>query len=178
MQRSLNFAYHQIPFYKSFYGKQPLLRSFEDFKKLPILERDALKNLYASVEHRRGPVVSSGGTSGMVIKVKTTPDCLGLEWAHIHHLWKQHGFSSADTLLTMMGKKLRDGCYIKYNPTYNEYQIDPYRFDELSCEELITALYRYNTTFNLHGYPSNILRFFKNEHYPGTTVTSLPPPHH
>jgi phenylacetate-CoA ligase len=154
-------AYKNITFYQDFYGSEPKIQSFEDFYKLPLLNRHHIDGLFNSIDKNKGFCTNTGGTTGTPAQFALDRDCWGREWAHLLIHWQKYGYGRNGQLITMMGKNLGKNILFKYNPIHNEYNIDPYKFDQIDNPQLLKFFRSVKKKILLQGYPTNIYRILK-----------------
>ena len=159
LQWIVSHAYHNIPFYKQLYGREPVIKNLSDFKCLPFISRDQIIDLKKSCDEKVGYIHNTGGTSGKPIQFILDKGCWAREWAHMISHWEMYGYSKSNQLVTMMGKNLGGKIYHKYNPVHNEYLFDSYKFDDISGSKLVEILTAIGKPICLQGYPTNIYRF-------------------
>ena len=106
--RIVRYAFENVPFYANFYAESGFnpysLRSFDDLTKIPIVTKSLLQDtdLNRRSCYRRGRVTTyTGGSTGEPFKFYSDARQIGVECAHIHHIWKSLGYSQKDLLLSV-----------------------------------------------------------------------------
>ncbi len=150
------FAKNNFACYRNLYKQAGVLdlqiKTFEDFKKLPITDKDFFRK---NIKEFNGPYkLNTGGTTGEPFTFFMDNSCWAREWAAMHTIWETLGYNYHDLKLTLRGKNIGDKNYI-YNPVHNEFILNTYKpFKEIKSD-LINLFKKYPVKF-LHGYPSTI----------------------
>ncbi len=164
MKHIVEFAYNNVPAYKSYYNDQgfnpALLKSFDDINLIPLTSKSILSkyDLEARSFAKKGRyIVNTGGSSGTPFSFYIQPDSMGHEWAHMHTIWDTLGFNVADFKLGFGGRSdIKD--FVDYDVVRNSFAIDLYaNYAEVS-KKLKLILKKYPIKY-LHGYPSSIYDF-------------------
>ena len=159
------YAYENIQFYKEYYLSKEFnpkddLNSFEDIKKIPIINKDILRKY--DTEDRSGMIknrykVNTGGSSGSPFSFYITPDSMGTEWAHMHNIWKNLDFVYCDLKVVFGGRSdVSNG--IEYDSLRHSYAIDLYT-DYNKIYNKIFNVFKTKPIKYFHGYPSAIYDF-------------------
>lgn len=162
----VNHAYRNIPFYKDFYDKKyyntDSFKSLAHFADVPVITKDDLRAYELcdrSLLLNGVTKINTGGTSGSPLAFYIDKNTFAREWAYMHFIWGQLGYSYLDTKLTFRGKNIGEKTLL-YNVTHNEYLVNPYiEFSEI-IPELFQLAHKKKIKF-LHGYPSAIYEFCK-----------------
>ena len=162
VKQQISKAYEEIHFYQDTYNKNGFdireLESFEDLKKIPIINKDQL--LEYDLEQRSnlslgGMKANTGGSSGKPLTFHTPAAKMGREWAHLHHIWKeQMNFKFTEVKLMVMGRADIQN-YIEYDFLRHSLKVDIYRSYQKLSEEIEKNFKGVPIHF-LHGYPSAI----------------------
>lgn len=173
METITNHAYENITFYKEFYRAHKFnpkaeLNTFEDLQKIPIVSK---KELLKYPLEQRSFLVSTkkilsntGGTSGSPLSFYIPIKKVGIEWAHVHHIWyKQLGFNYRDVKLLLVGRS-KVFNHIEFDYKRNSLRADIYAPYDKIFERLNNKFNNFKIKF-IHGYPSAIyeLAVFCNE---------------
>ena len=101
-------AFENVPFYAQFYAESGFnpdsLHSFDDLTKIPIVTKSLLQDteLERRSCRRRGRTITyTGGSTGEPFKFYSDSRQIGVEWAHIHHIWESLGYCQKDLLLSV-----------------------------------------------------------------------------
>lgn len=159
------YAHENIEFYREFYecaGFSPKdLNSMADWNSVPIVTKSDLQNV--PLESRRSPGakgmrINTGGTSGQPLEFYIDSQAFAREWAHMHHIWKMHGYKPHHVKLTFRGKHFESAEPLRYNAVHNEYIVNA---SAPMSQVLVAAmeLSRHCVICWLHGYPSLISEF-------------------
>ena len=165
MQRITKHAYNNILFYKEYYdlnGFHPeQLKHYEDISLIPIINKNIL--LRWDLEKRsfnasEGIKVNTGGTSGKPLSLFTPPSKMGIEWAHIHYIWKkQMNFEPTNLKLMMVGRSdVRNS--VEYDFIRHSLKVDLYTSLDNVAEKLLSR-FEDDKIFFLHGYPGVLYEF-------------------
>ena len=166
LKKILDYAYHNIPFYKEFYSsrnyKPNNFKSLDYFSDVPIINKDILKEY--SLEHRSlmldGATHSNtGGTTGKPLDFLLDKNCFRREWSYMHSMWKRLGYSYLDLKLTFRGRNIGQ-IPLKYNLVHNEYIVNAYLGLDIVLDSIVKLTFSKKVKF-LHGYPSAIYEFCK-----------------
>ncbi|KZN40502.1 phenylacetate--CoA ligase family protein [Pseudoalteromonas luteoviolacea] len=158
------YAYQEVEFYKAFYKEKGFdpeqLQSFEDLKKIPIINKSILQK-YA-LELRSNNTISSyventGGSSGNPLELRIEPSSVGHEWAHMHKVWSKVGFKSQDLRIVFSGRSnVKD--VVQYDSARHQLNVDTYVGWGEVANKLLDVFDHYKPSY-LHGYPSAIFDF-------------------
>lgn len=166
LKQIIDFAYSKNEFYKSFYdskGYHPSeFKKLSDFANVPIVTKSDLKKfkLENRSQSNNSPFkVNTGGTSGEPLEFYLDKKVFAREWAYMHKIWSNLGYSYLDTKLTFRGKN-NNGKPLRYNVIHNEYIVDAYVSFELIVKAVETLTNKRKIKY-LHGYPSSIYAFCK-----------------
>lgn len=160
----VNHAYSNIHFYRDFYDKQGYhpngFKSLAHFADVPIITKDHLRD--CDLEDRSfnlggATKINTGGTSGSPLGFYIDKNTFAREWAYMHFIWGQLGYSYLDTKLTFRGKNIGEKP-LQYNVVHNEYHVNPYIGFAKVIPKLAELTNRKTVKF-LHGYPSIIYEF-------------------
>lgn len=152
-------------FYQDFYQQQgyqlSAIQSFADWDKVPIVTKSDLQSVsiaQRSFLGRKGMKINTGGTSGQPLEFYLDKNAFAREWAHMHFIWKAHGYRPQHLKLTFRGKHFDSTQAIRYNAVHNEYVVNA----NSSMEEVVQAVLGLPSSSLirwLHGYPSLIAEF-------------------
>ncbi len=119
---------------------------------------------------RNAYFTTTGGTGRSPTDVFLSNKSYGVEWAHMHHIWGEAGYSRAGGIkLTLRGKHVDGPGLCKYNPIYNELVVDTFRLSVNNFKEVITEAGKHNIKY-IHGYPSLLSEFLDFCKYYGITL--------
>ncbi|MCJ8238705.1 hypothetical protein [Peteryoungia algae] len=163
----VNFAFSQIPFYRDFYNERAFdpsqLKEPDDWKLVPIVSKEDFQGV--SLERRcaqgaSGPIANTGGTSGRPLSFRLPEDASGIEWAHMHALWKARGYSPSALKLRIGGTHFASNEAFRYHPRHNELIVNSNCPLSLVSREILRQAGRYCVRW-VHGYPSMVAEFAK-----------------
>ena len=161
MKTIVNHAHNNVPFYKDYYAECSFhpdqLKKFEDLKKIPIISKKILQKY--SLEQRsflsKGRYkTNTGGSSGEPLTFYITPDSMGHEWAHMHHIWKKFDYKPHKLKLALGGRS-QGKYFLEYDAVRHHYSLSIYQDLNNNKQELLN-LFRSRNIHFLHGYPSAI----------------------
>ena len=161
----LHDAIAQVEFYRSFYRSRGFnpdqLRSLDDWIKIPIVTKDdfqAVPLLERTARGQRGLKTNTGGTSGQPLEFYIDNQAFAREWAHMHHIWKAHGYRPDHLKMTFRGKHFDARQPLHYNAVHNEFIVNA-NSPMSAVVEAIIALPASTVIRWLHGYPSLVAEF-------------------
>lgn len=164
MYSIIGYAVSNITFYKDFYKNKGFcleqLRSFDDIKRIPIIDKHILLDYSLkerSNENQPKFLVNTGGSSGFTLNFYVQPSSIGNEWAHIHDMWGKLGFKPSDLRLFIAGRSVvKNG--VDYEFARHTLSIDMYKpFHEIA--PLLKSKLKHHPCYFLHGYPSTLSEF-------------------
>lgn len=160
----IDYSYINIPFYNEYYKSKDFnpreLKLFQDLMKIPIINKELLKeyNIERRSANRPGRyMVNTGGSSGAPFSLYIEPNSMGHEWAHIHTIWKKLGYRAYNLKLGFSGRGDLMNL-IQYDGLRNTFNIDIYADYKLVAKELRRILKKFTIKY-LHGYPASIYDF-------------------
>lgn len=165
IKRNIEHAYLKIPFYRDFYDKNNFkptdLKSFNDIKRIPIINKSILLEypLAQRSYHMINSVkVNTGGSSGHTLdffKDKITR--LNHEKTHMDTIWEKLGYKKSDLKLVMVGANtVQDGVDFCFRT--NSLRLDTYNEFSKNARKLYYLSEKYPIKY-LHGYPSIVYEF-------------------
>ena len=160
----IEFANHNIIFYKDFYKKNNFdvskLKSYEDIKRVPIIDKSILQKIKLenrSYNYKNRFVVNTGGSSGNPLTFYILPDSIGHEWAHMHLIWNRLNYQVSDLKLTLGGRsQIIDK--IEYDFVRHSLNFDIYSDFDSIAKNLYDFSSKHSIKY-LHGYPSALYEF-------------------
>lgn len=164
MKYIVEYAVHNVTFYKEYYAKQEFspdqLKSFDDIKQIPIIDKSILM-AYSLGERSNEYIpkfqVNTGGSSGVTLSFYVPPSSIANEWAHIHIMWGMLGFKPSDLKLHIVGRSMvKNG--VDYEFARHTFSVDMYKPFPSTAPLLKKKLKDY-PCFYLHGYPSVLSEF-------------------
>ncbi|RHF70332.1 hypothetical protein DW663_10885 [Fusobacterium mortiferum] len=136
------------------------IKDIDNLKKIELIDSEYLRrNLDTLINLKvRGYYTSTGGTTGIPLKLYLSDQSYYKDIAHVIWGWNKLGYQKGDKKLTLRGaaSSLKDKLY-KYNPIYNELQINVFKMDKYNIDEIIREIEKFNPRFG-HGYPSSFFR--------------------
>ena len=157
-------AYNNVKFYKEYYDQHGFhpsqLLTFSDIKKIPIISKRVLQSV--PLEDRSYKVegryeANTGGSTGKPLSFYITPDSMGHEWAHMHHIWQTIDYKTQDLKISFGGRTSGTDL-LEYDSVRHSYNFNIYYNLVDHKKELLSFFKSKNVKF-LHGYPSAIYEF-------------------
>lgn len=153
-------------FYRDFYQSRGFswreIRGWSDWEQVPIVTKSDLQAVGLAercADRIKGGVrVNTGGTSGQPLEFWLDRQAFAREWAHMHHIWKAHGYQQEHLKLTFRGKHFESGEALRYNAVHNEYVVNA-NSSISAVAEAVARLPRGRMIRWLHGYPSLVAEF-------------------
>lgn len=165
LKETLIHAYKHSDYYSELFDSISFdpysVKSIEDLKKIPILNKEDLKNRFEELQADDIDdyyLVTTGGTSGEPTKVNMERKAIYREWAFIYHFWGKYGYDyKKSKIATFRGVDLgKSICQI--NPLYSEIRMNPFLMNIENIEEYQRRINKYGASF-LYGYPSVIYNY-------------------
>ncbi len=165
VKKALIYAYEGSDYYRESFDSVRFnpykMENIEDIKRLPILKkRDLIDNLDRIQVNKCEDfyVTSTGGTTGEPVSIKLDKDSIYKEKAFIYHFWSRLGYDyKKSRTATFRGLEF-NGKYKKYNPLYNEIQLNPFLLNADTIDRYVDNINKFEAEF-IHGYPSAIYSF-------------------
>jgi len=164
--RSLvGYAYERVEFYREFYRRNGFsprdLRAWSDWERVPVVTKADMQGVPLEarcVLDGKGMKINTGGTSGQPLEFYLDSQAFAREWAHMHHVWKAHGYRPQHLKLTFRGKHFDRAQPLRYNAVHNEYVVNA-NCPMSQVVQAVAALPRSSIIRWLHGYPSLVAEF-------------------
>ncbi|WP_162899997.1 CoF synthetase [Halomonas sp. JS92-SW72] len=159
------FAEAEVPFYRNFYRSKGFsseqIKEWDDWQRVPIVTKADMQNFSLGercAAKNKGMKINTGGTSGQPLEFYLDSRAFGREWAHMHAIWKAHGYRPHHLKLTFRGKHFEQDHPIRYNAVHNEYVVNA-NCHMRDIVEALMELPRKDIIRWIHGYPSLIAEF-------------------
>lgn len=125
----------------------------------PLMGSDDLRKSFEKIMNKNivGYFTSTGGTGRKPSKLYLSNESYQKDIYHVIWAWSKLGYKKGDRKLTLRGTDLGDKLY-KYNPIYNELQINIFLMNENNIDLILKEINNFNPNFG-HGYPSAFVRF-------------------
>ena len=160
-------AYEHVPYYHKIFDKCGLnvynIKDSSEISKIPTLDK---AEIIANFDELQADDIddfysaTTGGSTGTPLKVNLDRDSIYKERAFIYHFWEQHGYSYKSSKMASFRGTDFHGGFIKYNPLYNEIQLNPCEINTETISEYIKRMESFGVDF-LHGFPSAIYSLCK-----------------
>jgi len=172
LRQIVRHAYHTVPFYCSYPRVE--IRSPEDLRRLPILDRETvLQNhhsfLSCATPPRRRIRAGTTGTTGASLPVAYTEDLVRRNWAFLLRQWAWAGVKPRTPRLTLQGSRIVPARrlappYWTYNVPERQVLMSIFHLSERTAHSYLNFLRR-NCGKVLEGFPSvlGILADFARE---------------
>lgn len=130
------------------------IKNLEELKNKKYIDSTTLRENFSSVLNKEIPgyYTSTGGTSGAPTKLYLSDKSYFKDIAHVVWGWNKLGYKKGDRKLTLRGVHLGEKLF-KYNPIYNELQINIFKMDINNINIIIDEIEKFNPNFG-HGYPT------------------------
>lgn len=167
LKTTLVHAYEHVPYYHKIFDKYGLdvysIKTLDDINVLPtlskseiiknfdILQADDIDDFYSA---------TTGGSTGTPLKVNLDRASIYKERAFIYSFWERHGYNYKSSKLASFRGTDFHGKISKYNPLYNEIQMNPCKISANTIQEYIKKMDSFGVEF-LHGFPSAIYSLCK-----------------
>ena len=173
LKRLLCHAYDHTQYYKSKFGsiacRPEDINTLEDFRKMPFLTKDDVKNNLYELKATNMPAkhirygTTGGSTGNPVGFYERKIEREKIELAFNHTLFGRIGYREGDRIGVLRGNivpKRRDGCHWLFNPKTNQLLLSSYHLTEKSVEMYAKLVNKCRAKY-LHVYPSAITLFAK-----------------
>jgi len=158
LNKIVNYAQLNIPFYQDLYGKELIeIKNLSDFEKLPIISKSQVRQY--SKQSNGAFLLNTGGTSGKPLSFYVDKNVWAREWAHMHYIWNFVGYKPTNLMATLLGKNIGQKSF-RYNAVHNEFILNPYINAKDIKNDLIRLFKKYPIKY-FQGYPSSIFNFYK-----------------
>lgn len=165
LKQLVRFAADNVEFYRTFYrdkGFSPsALQTLADWDRVPVVTKADLQGVPLEDRTARGATgmkINTGGTSGQPLEFYLDSHAFAREWAHMHFIWKAHGYRPQHLKLTFRGKHFDSERVLRYNAVHNEYVVNA-NAPMAAVVQAVISLPRSAVIRWLHGYPSLIAEF-------------------
>lgn len=130
-----------------------------DLQNYPLLDTNDLRENFEKIINKdiKGYMTSTGGTGRNPSKLYLSNKSYKKDIYHVVWAWSKLGYKIGDKKLTLRGTNLGKKLY-KYNPIYDELQINIFLMNENNIDLILKEIEKYNPNFG-HGYPSAFVRF-------------------
>ena len=160
-------AYEHVPYYHKTFDECELnvydIKDSSEISKIPTLDKAAI---LANFDELQADDIddfysaTTGGSTGTPLKVNLDRDSIYKERAFIYHFWEQHGYSYKSSKMASFRGTDFNGKISKYNPLYNEIQMNPCEINADTIDKYIKKMDSFGVEF-LHGFPSAIYSLCK-----------------
>lgn len=160
-------AYEHVPYYHKTFDECGLnvydIKDFSEISKIPTLDK---AEIIANFDELQADDIddfysaTTGGSTGTPLKVNLDRDSIYKERAFIYHFWEQHGYSYKSSKMASFRGTDFHGKISKYNPLYNEIQMNPCEINADTIGKYIKKMDSFGVKF-LHGFPSAIYSLCK-----------------
>ncbi|MCL2051121.1 MAG: hypothetical protein FWG91_05265 [Lachnospiraceae bacterium] len=168
LKQTLIHAYEHTSYYKKLFVECGFnaydFCDIADMQKIPLLKRADITANFAALQ---ADDVSdyyesaTGGSSGASLKILLDKDSIYRERAFIYHFWAKSGYDyQTSKIASFRGGIDFKGKIYRYNPLYNEVQLNPCLINSDTFEKYLLAIDKFKADF-IHGLPSAIFSFCK-----------------
>ena len=167
LKDTLIHAYEHTVFYHQHFDKVGFdpynFTGFDDIKKIPEIEKqDIIEHLdeMQADDITDYYMATTGGSTGTPLKVYLDRESIYKERAFVYHFWSKFGYDYKTSRNASFRGTDFNGKICKYNPLYNEIQMDPCGISNETVEQYYVKMNKFGVEF-LHGFPSAIYNFCK-----------------
>jgi len=168
LKETLTRGYEHTRYYKKLFDQCGFdvynFKDTEEMKKIPLLTRT---DIDANFDELQADDISdyylsmSGGSSGTSLKVLLDKELVYRERAFIYHFWSKAGYDYKTSKIASFRGGIDFGSKLnKYNPIYNEIQLNPCAINAGSIRRYVYLINKFNADF-IHGHPSAVYSFCK-----------------
>lgn len=141
-------------------GFDPSVFAVEDLRGLPVMARGEVATnceRMLAVPAARVDEVTTGGSSGVPLRVFLDKDRSPKEWAFDTRVWMRAGYSLGSRRAVLRGLHIAnvDAQPWEWEPGLRELRLSPFHLTETHVRRYLTLLERYCVDY-VHGYPSAI----------------------
>ena len=168
INKILDHAYQNVPYYNLLFEEQNIrlkdIQSFEDFKRIPFLTKDIIRNNLNSLTARnlnksKFLYVNTGGSSGVPLGLYYQKGTTrSKELAFLLEIWKQAGYQFGDRIAVLRGNviySLKKNKFWQYDPIKNRMILSSFHMIKENLSKYIDQIRRFEPRF-LHVYPSSL----------------------
>lgn len=166
LHKLLRHAYKNVPYYTRIFDKVGLkpkdIQDFDDFKKIPYLNKDTFKTHFRDIVARnfntkRLPTVHTSGTTGKPLQFYEDSFTSQKEFASICHQWARVGYKPGDLRVAMRGP-INLAKPAVYNPAKKLLRLAPFIDTKEKTSYYLNKINSFGAEF-IHGYPGTIVTF-------------------
>lgn len=142
------------------------LRSIEEMKQIPILEKETVRSNPAIHSNVKTDIIGmTGGTTGASLQVKFTGEDYQIRMAHLDYFKEQHGFKKGMKRASFTGRIICEPnqeapVFWRYNRPMNQLLLSLYQLTEENIPHYIAELNRFKPTV-LDSVPSGMIELAK-----------------
>lgn len=165
-------AYNTVPYYRKKFKKaglsSNLLKEIEDWKKIPILEKEDIRNNWkdlVSVNHTDGKLIHrhTSGSTGKALDFYVTKRAINFQWAIWWRFRKRFGINFGDKSLSFIGKTVipinqQRPPYWRVNKPMNQHLVNMQHIKRENIRHFVDYINKEHFVF-FSGYPSIIYTF-------------------
>lgn len=128
------------------------LRSMEELKQIPILEKETVRSTPEIHSHVKTDIIGkTGGTTGASLQVKFTSEDYQIRMAHLDYFKEQHGFKKGMKRASFTGRVICEPnqetpVFWRYNRPMNQLLLSLFHLTEDNIPHYIAALNRFKPT--------------------------------
>jgi phenylacetate-CoA ligase len=164
----LQHAYQNVPYYHLLFKERNIrledIQSFEDFKKIPFLTKEIIRNNLNSLTARnfnksKFLYVNTGGSSGVPLGLYYQKGTTrSKELAFLLEIWEQAGYKFGDKIAVLRGNvvySLKKNKFWQYDPIKNRMILSSFHMIEENLSKYLNQIRKFKPKF-LHVYPSSL----------------------
>lgn len=129
-----------------------------NLKNIPLMDSENLRENFEKVINLQisGYYTSTGGSGRKPSKLYLSNESYKKDLEHVIWSWSKIGYKKDVRKLTLRGLNLGSNLF-KYNPIYNELQINIFMMNEENIDKILLEIEKFNPNFG-HGYPSAFVK--------------------
>lgn len=167
LRKLISHCYQSVSYYKKLFdsiGLKPSdIKTKEDLKKIPILEKDILRTkaeelVSKEIRHEKCVIWSTGGTTGKAIKIRLTPEIIQNNFAFFERFRNGAGVRVGQKRVTISGRvivspNVKTGNLKRYNCAEKQLLLSGYHLSETNLNAYINWIRDFDPVC-IEGYPS------------------------
>ena len=178
LRNIIHHAYETVPYYRCIFDQRGIkphhIEHVEDLEKLPILEKEDVRNHCQELVSRKARRTflykcHTSGTTGKPLTLYRDLSNVAYEHALLRRQWSWAGLKIRDLYATLKGElvvpsETRKPPFWRFNRAENKLVMSSYHLSESNADAYVNALYKYKPV-GIEGYPSSVFalaHFMKN----------------
>lgn len=156
----VNYSIEHVPYY----GNYKKISSLKEFQEFGFIDKNVVANNFAllrsvDLHPRQYDLVTTGGSTGLPLRMLQPKSRYILEMATLHWVWKRVGYDH-HARAVLRNHRLNENQIYRINPITKEFLFDGFRVSDDYYQEVYRTIKKYNIQY-IHAYPSNAYSFAK-----------------